>query len=215
MGNNMENDAVTSRRRFPEREIRKPVRVLVMDDRKTAQEISLGEMQMKRLRSLSNVKLIYGYEYVAGAVASAEQEVLAFHRDFLMENGWLDDVVREAMEASRYLVLFSGSVSENMLFENCRVLRMNAEDFYSERTVTFFASLQNVSRAPQEAVPNAGETDHLLLKLLYGDDWAVPFAFRWRHLRWMASGSSSGPAADNVAADEAAARIIAEYVERI
>ena len=124
-------------------------------------------------------------------------------------------IVREAMEASRYLVLFSGSVSENMLFENGRVLRMNAEDFYSERTVTFFASLQNVSRAPQEAVPNAGETDHLLLKLLYGDDWAVPFAFRWRHLRWMASGSSSGPAADNAAADEAAARIIAEYVERI
>lgn len=207
MDNNIENDAVTSRRRFPEREIRKPVRVLVMDDRQTAQEISLGEMQMKRLRSLSNVKLIHGYEYVAGAVASAEQEVLAFHRDFLMENGWLDDVVREAMEASRYLVLFSGSVSENMLFENGRVLRMNAEDFYSERTVSFFASLQNVS-----------DEEHLLLKLLYGDDWAVPFAFRWRHLRWMASGNAAGPATDNAAdrtaADEAA-RIIAEYVERI
>lgn len=206
MDNNIENDAVTSRRR-PEREIRKPVRVLVMDDRQTAQEISLGEMQMKRLRSLSNVKLIYGYEYVAGAVASAEQKVLAFHRDFLMENGWLDDVVREAMEASRYLVLFSGSVSENMLFENGRVLRMNAEDFYSERTVSFFASLQNVS-----------DEEHLLLKLLYGDDWAVPFAFRWRHLRWMASGNAAGPATDNAAdrtaADEAA-RIIAEYVERI
>ena len=52
MGNNMENNAVTSRRRFPEREIRKPVRVLVMDDRKTAQEISLGGGKMQRRRAL-------------------------------------------------------------------------------------------------------------------------------------------------------------------
>ena len=162
------------------------LKVLLMDDRKAGQALALGEEELKKLESMPHVTLMYGYDYVPGSVCDSEYDLLAFHRKFLMDRGWLEAVVQEAASASKWLILFSGTVSENMLFESGHVLRMNSDDFYSGAVVDFIASLQD---------REAEEADHLLLKLLYGKNWQLPAECRRRREDWLSSSSDhvSGP----------------------
>lgn len=153
------------------------MKILIIDDRVSRLEQSLGREQLAMLESLSNVDVLHGFTYEGGAIADSDYGIVAIHRTFLMENGWLEDVVNEAVSASKCLVLFSGSISENMFFREGMVLRMNASDFYTGRIVSFFASLGNV--------PDDNARDTLLLRMLYGSGWEKIVDLRRRHQEWI------------------------------
>lgn len=153
------------------------MKILIIDDRVSRLEQSLGREQLSRLENLSNVDVLHGFTYEGGTIADSAYAIVAIHRTFLMENGWLEEVVNEAVTASKCLVLFSGSISENMFFREGMILRMNASDFYSARTVSFFASLWNV--------PDDSARDTLLLRMLYGTGWKKIVDLRCRHQKWI------------------------------
>ena len=151
------------------------IKVLIVDDSVARQEQALGRSLLARLRGLGNVDILNGYTYGKGAVADSGYDMLAFHRTFLIDNGWLADVVAEAVASAKWLVLFGGTISENMFFARGRVLRMSSADFYSESAVAFFESLSDV---PPEGA------DNLLLKLLYGRKWHAVSDLRERYAGW-------------------------------
>lgn len=153
------------------------MRILIMDDKRTRQEQELGHGLMSEISSLEGVDLIYGFDYEPGCIASSDYGLLAFDRTFLMDRDWLDAVVSEALAASRYLVLFSDVISENMIFESGHVARMSSVDFYSAGTVSFLAALSS-------AGPDASVED-LMLRLFYGRDRQVALEMRDRYSGWL------------------------------
>ena len=150
-------------------------KILLMDDMETRQAMELGEENLTRIESMEHVSLVHGYDYVPGAIASSGYALLAFHAGFLKDNSWTEAVLKEAVAASKYVILFGGSIAVAKLSRSGYVLRINSSDFYSDRSVDFLASLRN-----------AGEEyrGHLLLRYLYGRDWYMPFLFRYRQLVW-------------------------------
>lgn len=150
------------------------MRILIMDDIVSRPVQMLGKEKFSELSGLGNVDLLYGYTYSPGAVAASSYDILAFHRNFLLDNGWLSDVVHEAAASSKLLILFSGTISENMLFLDGKVLRMNVSDFYTERTVSFFTGLG----------ASAGSRGTLFLRLLYGPSWYESQEIMDRHNQW-------------------------------
>ena len=148
------------------------IKVLIVDDSVARQEQALGRSLLARLKGLGNVDILNGYTYSKGAVVDSGYDILAFHRTFLIDNGWLADVVAEAVASAKWLVLFGGTISENMFFAEGMVLRMSSTDFYSENVVSFFESLSDI---PPEGA------DNLLLKLLYGRKWHAVADLRERY----------------------------------
>lgn len=168
------------------------IKVLIVDDSVARQEQALGRSLLARLRGLGNVDILNGYTYGKGAVAGSGYDMLAFHRTFLIDNGWLADVVAEAVASAKWLVLFGGTISENMFFAGGRVLRMSSADFYSESAVAFFESLSDV---PPEGA------DNLLLKLLYGRKWHAVSDLRERYAGWKSAQETA--ASDKIASGPA------------
>lgn len=186
--------------------------ILIMDDKKTRQEQDLGDGLLSELSSLDGVDLIYGFDYTQGCIASSDYGLLAFDRTFLKDRGWLDAVVDEALASSRYLVLFSDVISENMIFGSGRVVRMTSEDFYSAGTVSFLKSLSSAeSQSSTESLSSEGALSasgqDLMFRLLYGRDWKVAIGLRERYLGWLeeadAHTSVSGHDVEEAAVHEA------------
>lgn len=187
--------------------------ILIMDDKKTRQEQELGEGLLSEIRSIAGVDLKYGFDYTPGCIASSDYGLLAFERTFLMDRGWLDAVVAEAMDSSRYLILFSGSISESMIFGSGRVARMASADFYSAGTVSFLRSLSSLSPVTPSMTFSSGETpagtassagDDLMLRLLYGRECKLALEMRERYLDWMYGGEYVATAAGHDAAEAGA-----------
>ena len=168
------------------------IKVLIVDDSVARQEQALGRSLLARLKGLGNVDILNGYTYSKGAVVDSGYDILAFHRTFLIDNGWLADVVAEAVASAKWLVLFGGTISENMFFAEGMVLRMSSTDFYSENVVSFFESLSDI---PPEGA------DNLLLKLLYGRKWHAVADLRERYAVWRSAQETA--ASDKIASGPA------------
>ena len=126
----------------------------------------------------------------------------------MKDRGWLDAVVDEALASSRYLVLFSDVISENMIFGSGRVVRMTS----SAGTVSFLKSLSSAeSQSSTESLSSEGALSasgqDLMFRLLYGRDWKVAIGLRERYLGWLeeadAHTSVSGHDVEEAAVHEA------------
>lgn len=180
-----------------------------MDDKKTRQEQELGDRLMSEILSLAEVDLRYGFDYVPGCIESSDYDILAFDRTFLRDRGWLDAVSAEALGSSRYLILFSDAVSENMILGSGRVVRMSSADFYSARTVSFLKAVSS-GAALHSSTESSGAARHsgnvssgigpaseedLMSRLLYGPACRLAREMRGRYLRWMQDTGVYGPGA--------------------
>ena len=149
-------------------------RLLIVDDRPKRQEIDLGTEALHELQQLPYVELCTSLKDKIGHLEY--YTLIAAHRSYLIENELLTDVIKETKSKKIYLVLFSGSISQNELIEERR-LNIKSTDFYNPQTLVPFLEI-------------FGKEDSKikLLQLAYGEElYEMPLLLDIRNIFWLNS----------------------------
>ena len=99
-------------------------------------------------------------------------QLIAVHESLLKETNRLEELIDYAKGRKKLLILFSGGITHNGIYDSGRLMRINAEDFYN-KVLPFVEENQNNDKIQ---LP--------LLQFLYGADWRLPLLLRYRDLIW-------------------------------
>lgn len=150
-------------------------KILIVDDRVNRQLQQFGK---------SNVNLISGNCDNRTSLPDYEKEssydfenklngysLIAVHLSWLKENRIQNEIIDYAKKNSKYLIVFSGGISQTNMIEKY-ILFLNSKDFYSENLVNLVSSELD---------------DKCLYKVLYGDKWELCLLLRYRQIIWLYS----------------------------
>lgn len=98
--------------------------------------------------------------------------VIAVHESLLKETDRLKEVVDYAKGLNKLLILFSGGVTHNGIYDSGKLMKINAADFYNK--VLLFV----------EENQNKNDIQLPLFHFLYGANWRLPLLLRYRDLIW-------------------------------
>ena len=146
-----------------------PKRIAIIDDRPNRPYLHLSEDVIKQLQKLPNVQFFPGIEDV-----DLEQfDIIAIHRSYVINNNLMNVLDSLLKNNAKYLVLFSGGVSQPTVTEKGHKATVGSEVFYSPHLYPFCQELTEIDEIQ-------------LYKLLYGiGSWKLPILMRLRQLYWL------------------------------
>lgn len=142
------------------------MKIVIIDDRKERKKQHLTDDEIERLNTLceirENMPLHQDFE---------EYSLLAIHESLLKESNLYNEIVEYTKRKRKYLILFSGGITQNGIYDSGAIMKINSADFYLK--ITSF--LTHYSKEAME---------YPLLRFLYGDEWRVPLLLRYKNLLW-------------------------------
>lgn len=146
-----------------------PHRIVIIDDRPNRPFLHLPEDTIKRIKSLPNVNFATSIK----DVDYDQYDVIAIHRSYAIRAN-LDNELDNQIKNKKYLILFSGGVSQPTISNKGHKATLGSEVFYSSHLLPFCEDI------------SSSEEDIQLFKLLYGvDTWKLPILLRLRQLYWL------------------------------
>lgn len=148
------------------------MKTIIIDDRKERKHQHWNNEKKALAEMLCQKGLLEICEELEGLDKLEECSIIAIHESYLKETDQREVVINYAKEKQKLLVLFSGGITHNGLYESGRLLKINSADFYL-KVLSFISD-------------NASEHDELLLlRFLYGSNWRLPLLLRYKNLIWM------------------------------
>lgn len=150
--------------------------ILVFDNKSDRIKTSISEECMESLQKNGLVKIertLEKNDIILLINLISDFQIIAIHESFLKELGWIDEIKAYVLQEKKYLILFSGNNSTDEILEKGRILKLDANTFYSNKLVVFarkYSSEENVEKP--------------LLKFLYGEAWRLSLLLRFRFLLW-------------------------------
>ncbi len=144
-------------------------RILIVDNRQLRAQRLMGDEQWAVLEALPNVHI---EESVPDEEVILSFDVIAIHGSLISQNHLEAFIARLATE--KYVIIFSGAVSQMVLSNEGRLLKVPAVNFYSQNLIPFCKYLENPTDQRVQ-----------LLVLVYGvSHWRLPILLQLRQLLW-------------------------------
>lgn len=144
-------------------------KILIVDDRPLRRQNLLKE-EWNNISSLDNV------EQMTCMPSEDEVEsfdIVAVHRSYVMSHDYYDYLIKLVKTKDKYVILFSGGISQYLLEESGKLLTLPVVDFYSEDLYQFCSELTE-------------SDDVKLMKLVFGTErWKLPILMKIRELTWL------------------------------
>ena len=148
---------------------RMPHRIVIIDDRPNRPYLHLPEDTIGKLKNLPNVH----FANSKNDVDCDQFDVIAIHRSYVISANLCEELDNLIKNTSKYLILFSGGVSQQTVSNRGHKAILGSEVFYSSHLLPFCEDLSS-------------EKEIQLYKLLYGiDTWKLPILMRLRQLYWL------------------------------
>ena len=152
-------------------------KVLILDERVERKKNHMSNNAIRDLNDCENqgyLKMITGegLEKDNSFQYCLDYSLLAFHKSWLDSNNLLSEIERYAKENKKYLIIFSGGISQTLLLNDYKDLRVNSAIFYTDRLPDFIEKFAK------------NEVEQPLLELLYGKAWRIPIYMKFRQLLW-------------------------------
>ena len=143
-------------------------RFLIIDNRGQRAQRLMKE-QWEGFLSQSNVDII---DCVPEESMLFSYDVIGIHGS-LIKTGQYDSLLSNLL-TTKYVIVFTGDVSQIVLLNEGHLLKIPATVFYSPKLIPFCQYLDNIQESKVQ-----------LLTLLYGaDHWRLPVLFQLRQLLW-------------------------------
>lgn len=142
------------------------MKTIIIDEREIRKQQYLGVGDEEKLNTMCTISKDFESFQVFD-----EFSLLAIHQSLLIETGRFSDVLGYAEVMKKPLILFSGGITQNIVSNSGKLLKINAADFYSKIT-------QFLMEYPEEQI------DYPLLKFMYGKEWEKPLLLRYKSLLW-------------------------------
>ena len=143
--------------------------VLIIDDRPMRPYLHLTEDIVYKLQQLPNVNCRTSAE----GVNFEEYDVIAIHKSYATSNNLVNTLDKTISNGSKYIVYFSGGISQQAITRGGHQAIIGSDVFYSKHLFPFCEQLIN-------------DEDIQLFKLIYGlEQWRLPILMRLRQLNWM------------------------------
>lgn len=144
-------------------------KAIIIDDRLFRQENLLGDEKYK-LENIPGLTLSYHIE--EDYAKYLEYDLIAIHRSALAEANDLYKFIKFCKDKGKYLVTFSGGVPKDSYYSD-NFIELNSRTFYNiGRLIDFFTDF-------------CGKDDEVhLLRLIYGENWKLPYLVEYNHLKW-------------------------------
>lgn len=142
---------------------------IIIDDRVSRQDNYLKEGKVK-LESIEG--LTFSEEFDTDFTKLDQYSLIAIHRTILEERNLLLAFKDYCKKNNKYLVTFSGGVSNDTFYDDYYV-ELNSITFYNiDRLYTFFNDLC------------IEDNEVHLLMLVYGSNWKLPYLIEYNHIIW-------------------------------
>ena len=150
------------------------MKTIIIDDRKERKHQFWDDVKKEQATRLCQKGVLDIQETITtGTFDELEGfPLITIHESLLKEKDWLSDVINYAKGRKKLLILFSGGITHNGIYDSGRLMRINAEDFY-KKVLPFVEENQNNDKIQ---LP--------LLQFLYGANWRLPLLLRYRDLIW-------------------------------
>ncbi len=153
------------------------IKVLILDERVERKKTHMNEDAIIKLSDCENRGYLTmitgeGLEKDSSFNYCADYSLLAFHKSWLDTNSLTSDFILYAKSQKKLIVLFSGGISQMLLLDNFKHLRMNSANFYTERLPDFIERYVT------------SNIEQPLLQLLYGEAWRLPIYMKYRSFIW-------------------------------
>ena len=102
-------------------------------------------------------------------------DLIAIHRSWMAQTGLGNEIEEYSKNESKFLITFSGGITQNLLMNNRKRLNINSIDFYKH----------NLIEVIERFVNNNEECSEPLLELLYGKSWKLPLLMQYRNILWL------------------------------
>ena len=143
--------------------------IIIVDDR---QKRAQGLMKDEWEQLLAQENLTF-YDRIPGYSSLERSDVICFHGS-LLKRKEQEDLLSSLIKAEKYIVFYSGDISQVNLTERGHLLKIPAVGFYSKYLIPFCQYLNIM----------ADENIHLL-NIVYGvDHWRLPILLQLRQLLW-------------------------------
>lgn len=152
-------------------------KVLILDERIERKKTHMNDAAIKQLsfcvsNGWLNTITGEGVEKDMSFQYCSDYSLLAFHKSWLDSNNLLSEIERYAKEYRKLLLIFSGGITQTLLLNDYKFLRVNSADFYTGRLPVFIEKYVK------------SEVEQPLLELLYGKAWRIPIYMQYRQLLW-------------------------------
>ena len=133
-------------------------RIIIIDDRPNRPALHLPDQVIGELKSLPNVQ----FATSINEVDLDQFDIVAIHRSYVVSANLSEELDKLVKSSSKYLILFSGGVSQQTVSDSGHKAIIGSEVFYSSHLLPFCKDLSS-------------DEDIQLYKLLYGiDSWKLP-----------------------------------------
>lgn len=151
---------------------------IIIDDRTERKKRHLSEESLNELYSLVNrglLKLSDGSNFSLNNFDSImnEYDLIAIHRSYLINCGIINSLPEYIKKYKRYIIVFSGGVSQNTVLNKGYQLTVDSSDFYTEKLPSFVEDFCKVESMKSP-----------LLKFLYGASWKLTLLLKYRYFLW-------------------------------
>lgn len=151
-------------------------KVVIIDDRKERKKLHLSEAALSSLEKLVFSGKLDVKESINGIEELSDYTLIAVHRSYLINSGVYNNLLDFIKKSNKFLIIFSGNISQNMIMNVGRQLNINASDFYVEKLPEF------INRFSEE------DLESPLLQYIYGDSWKLSLLLQYRYLLWTYGG---------------------------
>ncbi len=150
------------------------MKTIIIDDRKERKHQFWDDVKKEQASGLCQKGVLDIRETITIGIFDELEgfPLIAIHESLLKEKDRLSDVINYAKVREKLLILFSGGITHNGIYDSGRLMRINAEDFYN-KVLPFVEENQNNDKIQ---LP--------LLQFLYGANWRLPLLLRYRDLIW-------------------------------
>ena len=144
-------------------------RILIVDNRQLRAQRLMGDDQWAVLQALPNVQI---EESVPAEEVILSFDVIAIHGSLIGQNHL--ETLLSRLVKEKYVILFSGAISQMVLSNEGRLLKVPAVSFYSQNLIPFCKDLEN-----------SADLNVQLLALVYGvSHCRLPILLQLRQLLW-------------------------------
>ena len=151
-------------------------KTIIIDDRSERKKLHLSDASVSQLELLEKKELLTlsdgnGFDSISSKLD--KYDLIAIHRTFLTNSNIFNELIDYIKNKKKWVIIFSGGITQNTILLNGRQLNINSSDFYTERLPPFIETFGN---EPDLANP--------LLSFLYGESWRLTFLLQYRYLLW-------------------------------
>lgn len=152
-------------------------KAIIIDDRPIRQSRYLDETAKRELENIDSVE--FCNELNANPEYYKEYNFVAIHRSLLIDKNIRQEFIDFCKAQDKYLVTFSGGTSEEVFYSD-HFIEMNASTFYNKGRLHCFL---------KDFCEDNTQEIHIL-KLVYGENWKLPYLIEYEHLLWQHRGQT-------------------------